>query len=249
MRAKVGLIVALLGAFTALLGVAIVVYFGPDGRVISGPHAVQTDGVAIVAVPAALSWSGLQISVLAELPANKPVFVGLGNAIDVADYVDKTRRIEVERFHPPWALRTRTIAGPDNLPSAPTSLDWWLAHGAGVGGASFTTTLPDEAVSLAILSVGSSNLRGLTVTVAYGIRGGFYLGVGLLLLGIGMALMGRLLRRGGAWCGEPADDPIDDEIIEIIEEVVYVYVDEDGVEHEIGEAELADYDLVDSDER
>lgn len=243
MRAKSGLGVALLGALVALLGAAIMVLLGPDGRMVSGPHPIDTDGIAIVTEPSVLSWSGLQIDVLAELPANKPVFIGLGNSVDVNDFVRGTQHLEVTNFHTPWTVRTRVVEGRDNLTSAPTALDWWLAQGAGLGGASLSTTLPDQTVSVAILTVGSSNLRGLTVTIGYGLRGGFGVGVGLLLLGLGMVLLGRLLWRGAVlWPlrdGGGAARVIEGEDIEFVEEVVYVFVDEDGVEHEISPDEAA----------
>lgn len=243
MRAKVGLGVALLGALLALLGIALMTVLGPDGRVTSGPHDIETDGIAIVTAPKVLTWSGVQMTVLAELPVNKPIFVGLGNTVDVDNYVKDTKRLEVDSFHTPWHVHTRTLKGQDNLPGAPTALDWWLADSAGLGGASIDTTMPDQTVSLAILSVGFSNLKGLKVTVAYGIKGGFAAGGGLVLLGVAGVLFGRMLRRGDElWRGDDVDE---DDFDEEFDEVVYVYVDEDGVEHEVSEDELADYEIVD----
>ena len=242
MRARVGLGVALFGALLALLGIALMVVLGPDGSVTSGPHDVETDGIAIVTAPEVLSWAGLQMTVLAELPVNKPVFVGLGNTVDVDNYIKGTKHLEVDSFHLPWQVHTRVMKGRDNMPAAPTALDWWLADSAGLGGASIDTTLPDQTVSLAILSVGFSNLKGLKVTVGYGIKGGFVLGGGIALLGAGGILFGRVLRRGDGWWREAAVDDGDDEEFD---DVRYVYVDEDGVEHEISEAELVDYEIVD----
>lgn len=240
MRARVGLGVALLGALLALLGIALMAVLGPDGSVTSGPHDVETDGIAIVTAPKVLSWSGLQMTILAELPVNKPVFVGLGNAVDVDNYIKDTKHLEADSFHKPWHVHTRAVKGRDNLPAAPTALDWWLAHSAGLGGASIDTTLPDQTVSLAILSVGFSNLKGLRVTVAYGIKGGFAMGGGLVLLGAGGIWFGGLLRSGNElWPKVAVDDD------EEFDEVMYVYVDEDGVEHEISADEAAAYDVED----
>ena len=151
----------------------------------------------MVTAPKVITWADVRVDVLAEVPVKKPVFVGLGNSVDVENYVGKTARLEVTSYHKPWSLKTRQIAGRPGLPGAPTALDWWLADSAGLGGASISTTLPDQTVSVAILSVGASNLSGLKVTVAYGVKGGFAKGVGLLLLGIGGAVdQRRLLRRG-----------------------------------------------------
>lgn len=240
MRAKVGLGVVLLGALLALLGIALMAVLGPDGRITSGPHDVETDGIAIVTAPDVISWAGLQMTVLAELPVNKPVFVGLGNAVDIDNYVKDTGRLEVDRFQLPWNVHTRAVKGRGNLPAAPMALDWWLADSAGLGGASIDATLPNQTVSLAILSVGFSNLKGLKVTVAYGLKGGFILGGGITLLGVGGILFGRMLRRGDDWRREAG---VDDD--EEFDDVVYVYVDEDGVEHEISAEEAEAYDVQD----
>ncbi|MBC7596132.1 MAG: hypothetical protein H7288_19775 [Kineosporiaceae bacterium] len=242
MRARAGLGVALFGALVALFGIALMVVLGPDGSVTSGPHDVDTDGIAIVTAPTVLTWSGLQMAVLAELPVNKPVFVGLGNAVDVDNYVKDTKHLEVDSFHFPWQVHTRAIKGRDNLPGAPTALDWWLADSAGLGGASINTTLPDQIVSLAILSVGFSNLNGLKVTVAYGIKGGFAVGAGFALLGVGGIWFGGLLRSGNELWPKVAVDEDDDEEFD---DVMYVYVDDDGVEHEISAEEAAAYDIAD----
>lgn len=255
MRAKAGLSIMLAGVIVALFGAAVMAVLGPDGRIMSGPHRVKTDGVAVVTAPPALSWAGVRIGVLAEVPVNKPVFVGLGNSLDVENYLAKTSRHQIDSYHTPWNVRTRDILGEvENLPSAPTALDWWLAQSAGLGGASISTRLPDETVSLAILAIGSSNLTGLRVSVAYEIRGGFALGAGLVLLGVAGALFGRMYRAGRSpWVdGNTADDegPIDgdDQYGAEEESVEYVYVDADGTEHVVDADELVGYEVVDADE-
>ncbi len=244
MGTKTGWGLTLLGALMSLLGIAMMVVLGPDSRVTSGPHIVDTNGIAVVTAPKTISWTGVRMTVLAELPVNKPVFVGLGNAVDVDNYVKNTKRLEVDEFHRPWEVHTRTIKGEENLPAAPTALDWWLADSAGLGGASIDTTLPDQTVSLAILSVGFSNLKGLKVTVGYGIKGGFAKGSGLVLFGFGGIWLGTQLRRGQEFWREEEyeDDDLDDEDFD---DVVYVYIDEHGVEHEISADEAADYDVED----
>jgi hypothetical protein len=236
MRTRLAWALSVLGVLIALLGLVVMVVLGPDSRFSTGPHPVETDDIAIVTAPKVISWAGLQVDVLAEVPARKPVFVGIANTVDVQDYVGKTARLEVTGFRTPWEVRTREVKGRPSLPGAPTALDWWIAQSAGLGGASVSTKLPDETVSAVILSVGSTNLSGIEVTFAYGIRGGFYQGAALLLLGLAAAWSGWVLRRDGRlWRDEDDDES---------EEVVYVYVDEDGVEHEISADEAREYDIV-----
>ena len=255
MRTKVGWIVTILGALCAVAGLAVMIVLGPDSRFTSGPHRIDTDGIAVVTAPSVISWKGVQVDVLAEVPVNKPVFVGIGNSVDVEDYVKETRRIEVTSFSTPWSLRTRDVEGRDGFSGAATSLDWWIADSAGLGGARISTLLPDQTVSAAILSVGESNLQGLEVSYAYGIRGGFAKGGGLVLVGLGAVWGGGLIRRGEG-LGDELDDATvfvrrreldpdaDADELEEIEEVVYLYVDEDGVEHEISPEEAAGYEVV-----
>ena len=256
MRTNVaGWIVTILGAVCAVAGLAVMIVLGPDSRFTSAPHSVDTNGIAIVTAPSVLSWKGVQVDVLAEVPVNKPVFVGIGNSVDVQNYVKDTRRMEVTSFKTPWNVRVRDVEGREGLSGAPTALDWWIASSAGLGGARISTVLPDETVSAAILSVGSSNLTGLKVSYAYGVKGGFAKGAALLLVGLGGIWGGALIRRGeGLWDEEDEGDtvmvrrrsPDEEEDVEEeeVEEVVYLYVDEDGVEHEISAEEAAGFEVV-----
>ena len=260
MRTKVGWIVTILGALCAVAGLTTMIVLGPDSRFTTGPHEIDTDGIAVVTAPSVISWKGVQVDILAEVPVNKPVFVGIGNSVDVENYVKDTRRLEVTSFSTPWNVRIRDVEGREGLSGAPTALDWWIAGSAGLGGARISTLLPDQTVSAAILSVGSSNLQGLKVSYAYGIRGGFAKGVGLVLLGIGGVWGGALIRRGEGYWEEEDEETVfvrrrtipDEELEELeeigeleeVEEVVYLYVDENGVEHQISPEEAAGYEVV-----
>ena len=252
MRTRVGWIVTILGILCAIAGLAVMIVLGPDSRFTTGPHEIDTNGIAVVTAPAVIDWKGVQVDVLAEVPVNKPVFVGIGNSVDVENYVKDTRRLEVTSFSTPWTMKIKQVDGREGLSGAPTALDWWIAGSAGLGGARISTLLPDETVSAAILSVGSSNLQGLKVSYAYGIKGGFAKGAGLLLVGLGSAWGGGLIRRGeGYWdevdVGETVfvrRRPAGEDELEEIEEVVYLYVDEDGVEREISPEEAAGYEVV-----
>ncbi|WP_187271831.1 hypothetical protein [Aeromicrobium terrae] len=242
MRTKLGWAVTVLGALCCVLGLALAVVLGPDSRFRTGPHEVDTDGTVVVTAPKVISWKGLQVEVLAELPVNKPVFVGIGNSVDVQNYVGDVERLEVTSFSTPWKVKTREVSGKEGLPGAPTALDWWIADSAGLGGASVSTRLPDQTVSAAIVAVGATNLTGLKVSFAYGIEGGFAKGIALVLVGAGGIWGGRLMRTYDADeddAEDTGDESVDDGEVVEVEEIVYVYVDEDGVEHEISEEEAA----------
>ena len=237
MRSWSGWALSALGVIVAGGGLALMVVLGPDNRLTTGPHTIETDDIAVVTAPKVIRWADVRVDILAEVPVRKPVFIGIGNTVDVQDFVGKAQRLEITSFSRPWDLDSREVAGLPNLPGAPTAVDWWIDSSAGLGGAAISTRLPDQTVSLAILSVGSSNLSGLEVTLAYGVEGGFAKGVALLLLGVALLWIGILVVRGRRARGEVDDD--------LQEEVVYVYVDEDGVEHEISAEEAAELDVVD----
>lgn len=238
-----GRLLSVLGVLVALLGAAVMVVLGPDNRLTTGPHPVETDAIAVVTAPTVISWADVRVDLLAEVPARKPIFVGVGNTVDVQDFVARTQRLEVTSFSRPWKLATRQVEGTPNLPGAPTAVDWWLISSAGLGGASISTRLPDQTVSVAVLSVGSSNLAGLQLTLAYGVEGGFLKGLALVLLGAALLWSGLLLARRGRWASDLDDDDHEDD--EPDEEIVYVYVDDDGVEHEITPEEAAELGGVD----
>ena len=211
MRRLVGiaLMVAALGCL--LSGTAMAVLLGTDNRAVTGPHPMSFDGVAMVTAPDVLSWAGPTVTVLVELPNERPVFVGLGNAVDVTDYLRDTPVLRVESYEVPWTITTSEVDGQDFVPAAPTALDWWLAQSAGQGGASLTFRLPEETVSLAVIGVGDTKLEDLRVTASYDLAGGFGIGLGLVGLGLGLAVFGWLAFRRvraapGDWLDEDWED-------------------------------------------
>ncbi|MDO9377904.1 MAG: hypothetical protein Q7T56_03570 [Nocardioidaceae bacterium] len=238
MRRIVGVVVLLVGVLVVLAGAAVMVVLGPDDRATTGPHRIDTVGVAVVTTPRAITYAGPTVSVLAELPDDKPVFVGLGNAVDVQNYLGGTQRLSITRVQVPWRITSRQEAGEPNLSAAPTALDWWEAQSAGLGGAAITVALPDEPVSLAVLAVGDSDLEGLRLTTAYDVAGGFLGGAGGVATGLGIGFLGLMRVRGTPLRRAAAADPEGGE-------ARYVFVDDAGAEHEVDPADLDGYEIVD----
>lgn len=193
MRRVAGFGLLALGILVAILGAAAAVAFGPDDRMTTGTREVDTDTRAVVTRPPVLARYGPQVSVTAELPDDKPVFLGLAHTLDLDDYVKSTARLEVTRYRVPWSLRTREAAGDPQLPAAPTALDWWIEQAAGVGGAQLRFRLPEDTVSLAVLAVGDADLSGLKLTAAYEVPGAFGVAVGSAVAGVGVALIGLVV--------------------------------------------------------
>jgi len=205
----IALMVAALGC--VLGGAAFAALLGPDNRAITGPHPMSVDGVALATAPEVLSWTGPTVTVLAEVPDERPVFVGLANTVDVRDYLRDTRVEQVDTFQAPWTITTSETDGTDFVPAAPTALDWWLAQAAGQGGASLTFRLPDETVSLAVIAVGDTTLAGLRVTASYDVAGGFGIGLGVVALGLGIGLFGWIAFRRPQVVDEDWEDDLDDD--------------------------------------
>lgn len=247
MPTKLGVISAIIGVLLAVFGAATMIVLGPDSQITTGPHKVESRAGVVVTSPDIVSWRGVEVTVLAEVPAQKPVFVGLGKQRDVQDYVGSTERLELTAFDQPWSSHIDHHDGEDeHLSAAPTAVDWWLDSSAGVGGSRMQMTLPNEPAQVVIASVGSSNLSGLEVTVGYGIPGGFAAGAGFLIVGIGLVLIGWLLWRKRAlswraWREASGDRAGGDDL------VMYVYVDDDGVEHEVDENRASELGLLDDD--
>ena len=206
MRRLVGILLMVAALGCVVVGAGIAALLGPDNRAVTGPHPMSVDGVALTTAPEVLSWAGPTVTVLVVLPDDRPVFIGVGNIVDVRDYLADTRVRQVDSFEVPWTITTSDIDGADFVPAAPTALDWWLAQAAGQGGASLTFRLPDETVSVAVIAIGDSTLEGLQVTASYDAAGGFGIGLGLVALGLGMGLFGWIAFRRARFADEEWDD-------------------------------------------
>ncbi len=71
-----------------LVGTAMALLLGPDNLARSDPQDLSTEASVAVTAPGALALSGPTVRIEATLPDERPVFVGLGNAVDVTDYTD-----------------------------------------------------------------------------------------------------------------------------------------------------------------
>jgi len=212
MRRVVGVLLLLAGAGAVLGGIAVAVLLGPDGRAITGPHPVDTDAKALVTAPGVISWAGPTVSVDVTVPDDKPVFVGVGNTVDVEDYLLDTDRTVLRDLSIPWDATTERVDGRPYVPAAPTAVDWWLATGSGQGGAVATFELPEQTVSVAVVALGETDLDGMTITGSYDVTGGFGIALGVVALGVGVVVLGWVALRGRVVAYEDEwDDEDDDE--------------------------------------
>ncbi len=201
MRRWIGWLLLAAAALCVVVGGTTAVLFGPDDQARTGPHAVETTARVVATTPGAIGVAGPTVVVSATLPRDTPLFVGVGNAVDVISYTDGVGRTSVDHVSLPWELASADVTGAATLPAPPPSLDWWLASGQGRGQASLSVQLPHDPAGVVVASLDGRRLEGLQVAVSYELTGAFGIGLGLVGLGVGLAMFGwiarQALRRGG----------------------------------------------------
>jgi hypothetical protein len=196
MRRFVGIVLMLIAVIIAVGGAGLAILLGTDNRTATGPHEIETDASVLVTRPDVLSWAGPTITLTVEVEPGQEVFVGAANAVDLADYVATTDRTEVADYRPPWDITTEDVPGETRLPVAPGNLDWWMAQAEGTGSATLSVELPEQAFALAVIATGGGDLRGMRVTAAYQLDGGFGIGLGMVGFAVGLGLFGWIAFQG-----------------------------------------------------
>ncbi len=207
MRRLVALVVVAVGALAFVLGVAAAIVFGPDDKITSGPHALHSNGVAVVTGPAAIRYYGLTVQV--EVRASRPrdrVFVGIGRSVDVADYLRRSTYTRIDSIGLPWKVATTVVLGSRSPEAPPTDLDVWLDSQSGQRTASITSTLPDAPVTVVVMNADGSSGVNVTTDLSLEERGMFVGGLAVAVAGAGVAVLGWVLRRPRARTATGADN-------------------------------------------
>jgi hypothetical protein len=206
MRRLFGWLLLLLGSVTAIVGVAVVVVFGPDSRLTLGPHRLTTTGRALVTAPGVIPYAGPTLTLTGATPdGSSPVFIGVGNDVDVRDYLSGTAYTRIDSLSLPWHVQVTNRRGRGGQPANPRNLSWWLTSSVHPGGATVTLPLPDAPVDIVVMQLaGGSHTSGFTVDVraTIGIPGSFAGGLALLVAGGGLLAAGWAVRRA-AGTGPP----------------------------------------------
>jgi hypothetical protein len=196
MRRVVGILLMLIAVLAATVGAGIAIVLGTDNRAETGPHRIATSSPVVVADPDVFGWAGPTVTMRIDVDKDQQVFIGAGNAVDIADYVGSSQRTEITGYEPPWSIETRDVVGEAPLPAAPGAVDWWTAQSAGTGAATISFKLPEQAFSLVVIAIGGGDLDGLRVTASYDIDGGFGIGLGLIGFAVGLGLFGWIAFQG-----------------------------------------------------
>ena len=193
-RITLGLLLALSGlAATAAGAVAAFWLVGPDNTITTPSRQLASTGLAVVSAPSLLDRHGPTLHVSAT--GDKPLFIGVGQDLDVRDYLSGVAHSQVVRFEPPATFGTQEVRGRTNKLTPPGELDWWVAQSA-TGAQSLSWPVEDGRYDVVVMNADGSPAVGAQVT--FGVQVHRLFGICLLVLGAGVLLLAVglwLLRR------------------------------------------------------
>lgn len=173
-------------------GVAVATVIGPDDWLDSPPQTLNAAGEAAVVTTYGLLSSSLPLRVTASTEAGE-VFVGLGHAIDVDDFVRRTSTVGVDGFTP-MALTFRHQAGASaRLPAHPRDLDFWRVQASGVGEQSISGEFAGLGV-VALVSTPNGDPSAFRISIGSRLNGAF--AGSCAVAGLGIALLALAGWRG-----------------------------------------------------
>ncbi|GAA1566665.1 hypothetical protein GCM10009789_20230 [Kribbella sancticallisti] len=185
-RIAFGLLLALVGLLVTLAGaVAAFWLVGPDNTLATGSKPLASRGLAVMTAPDLLDRHGPTLHVTAA--AAKPVFVGVGQDIDVASYLGTSEYTRVVRLNPPSDLDTQEMKGDVAALTPPGGLDWWIVKAGGSGEQSVAWPIADGRYDVVVMNADGSPGVDARVVLGVELEGAF--ATCLLVLGIGMVLL------------------------------------------------------------
>ena len=132
-RTALGLLLSLTGLVVTLAGaVAAFWLVGPDNTITTSSRQLSSNGLAVITAPGLLDRHGPVLHVTAA--GDRPVFVGVGQDLDISNYLAGTAHTRLVRFDPPSTFRTQEMSGGTARLTPPGELDWWVAQSGGEGG-------------------------------------------------------------------------------------------------------------------
>lgn len=192
-RIAFGLLLALVGLLVTVAGgIAAFWLVGPDNTVATGDQSLSSAGLAVMTAPDLIDRHGPTLHVTAS--SAKPVFVGIGQDIDVTSYLGGSQYTRIVRFDLPSSFDRQEMKGKAAAVTAPGGLDWWTVKATGAGQQSLEWPIVDGRYSVVVMNADGS--PGVDAKVAFGVelKGAFgscllVFGAGLVLLVVGLLLM------------------------------------------------------------
>jgi hypothetical protein len=182
-----GLVVTVAGALAAFWLV------GPDNTISAPGRALSSSGLAVVTAPNLLDRHGPTLHVTAT--GDKPLFVGVGQDIDVRDYLSSAAHTRLIRFEPPATFGLQEMRGSTDKLVAPGKLDWWVAR-TGSGESTLAWPIQDGRYDVVVMNADGSPAVGAQVRFGIEVHRSFGLslvglGAGILILAFGLMLTFR----------------------------------------------------------
>lgn len=204
MKLGFGIPMVLLGLFTTIGGVALMVLVGPDGTFSLPDTHAASNGYALtfdsISVRGNLPTHGsLATTIRLDMRSNDGagVFVGIGPTGQVARYLAGVPVDQVIQVNWPGGVRTEAVPG-SRAPEPPGDQMFWAASDSGSGSRSVSWTLTSGDWTIVVMNADGS--RGLDVngsgSVTLKLLGP--VSVGLLVLGLALLVGGALLTISGA---------------------------------------------------
>jgi hypothetical protein len=198
-RIALGLLLALVGLLVTLVGAAASFWLvGPDNTIDTGEQHLAGKGLAVMTAPDLLDRHGPTLHV--TVTAAKPVFVGIGQDLDVASYLGDSQYTRVVKLDAavPVKLSTQEMKGGVATLTPPAGLDWWIVKATGSGEQSVAWPIADGRYDVVVMNADGSAGADARVTLGVELAGAFttcllVFGGGLVLLIVGLVLM--FLRR------------------------------------------------------
>ncbi len=184
-RITLGLLLALSGLLAAIAGaVAAFWLVGPDNTISTPRRELASTGLAVVTAPSLLDRHGPTLRVSAS--GDKPLFIGVGQDLDVRDYLSGTAHTRLTKFDPPATFGTQELRGDTKKLTAPSQLDWWVAQSA-PGSQAVTWPIQDGLYDVVVMNADGTPAVGAQVT--FGIEVHRLFGICLLVLGAGVVVL------------------------------------------------------------
>lgn len=192
-RIAFGLLLALAGLLVTVVGgIAAFWLVGPDNTVDTGERSMSSLGLAVMTAPDLIDRHGPTLHVTAS--GAKPVFVGVGQDLDVSSYLSGSQYTRIVSFDLPSRLDTQWMKGGPDALNPPVGLDWWTVKATGAGKQSIAWPIVDGRYSVVVMNADGS--PGVDAKVTFGIEldGAFgtcvlVFGIGVVLLVVGLLLM------------------------------------------------------------
>lgn len=193
-RITLGLLLALSGLLAAIAGaVAAFWLVGPDNTISTPRRDLASTGLAVVTAPSLLDRHGPTLRVSAS--GDKPLFIGVGQDLDVRDYLSGTAHTQLIQFDPPATFGTQELRGDTKKLTPPSQLDWWVAQSA-PGSQAVNWPIQDGLYDVVVMNADGTPAVGAQVTFGVEVHRLFgmcllVLGAGVLVLALGLALVLR----------------------------------------------------------